>query len=105
MNMKDRLSAIAERIKEFDRQTSEAESTDTGDAWNLLNWIKEEVELIREADFEAATAYLVMMGATEGKYWPDEVLGWAKALMTGEKRTGGQIVTEALTKLGKIENG
>jgi hypothetical protein len=50
-----------------------------------------------------AVAYLVLMGATEGKYWDEPTVKWARDLMIGEPRTGGQLVHDALKILTRLE--
>lgn len=49
-------------------------------------------------DYQSATAYLVISSYLDGKYWPEEIMEWAKGLMRGEKRTGVEIVRAAIAK-------
>jgi hypothetical protein len=70
------LKEIIDRIEEFDRQTSAAEHTDTGDAWDLLRIIKKRAQEAQEAvaalkEAKRLLADLLELKSEEWRYHPD----------------------------------
>ena len=59
-----------------------------------IDALEAEVQKLRE--FRSATAYLILMGVTEGKYWERETIEWAQEQMKNEKRVGAAIVRAAI---------
>ena len=47
---KERLEAVVKRIKDFDILCSDEEYTDSGDAWDVLNFALENCEQVLKED-------------------------------------------------------